>query len=204
MVVPKEEADALRRCVAILAPSYSPLERKNMSVNIEKHIRGKGATLLCLRFTQFATLFFPNNPQRAEALASQMQQAYESGELTTVIPASKQGALINDLIVWPDCPPIPSNSPLRYWFPESMYETEEVESEKRKHVPKQRKQELAILDWLKEKYGNPKELPKPPKGKAGPRAAAWDAMKPETGLFQSKNTFEKAWDRLRASKEIQD
>lgn len=73
-----------------------------------------------------------------------------------------------------------------------------------KHTPKQRLQEMAILEWLRNEYGDAKALPKPQQGKSGPKAAAWMALVKNKTVFQSRSVFDKAWDRLRASEDIQD
>lgn len=82
--------------------------------------------------------------------------------------------------------------------------TDKPQAAPAKHIPKQRQQENVILDWLRENCGDPKSLPKSPNGKRGPKAAAWDALQSNNGLFQSRGVFDGAWERLRADKEIQD
>jgi hypothetical protein len=83
-------------------------------------------------------------------------------------------------------------------------ESETVDVNPSRHMPKQQLQEKKILEWLRAKYGNPKHLPIPPQGKPGPKSAAWKALEGHKSVFPSKGTFDKAWDRLRASGEIQD
>jgi hypothetical protein len=116
MTLPKEEADALRRCLALLAPLHSVDERRTMAFNIERRISGQGAALLAFKFTQLAFLCSPNDPELASKLVEQMQTAADAGKLVTRIPPIEKGAFISDLAAWADCPPIPEQSPLRYWL----------------------------------------------------------------------------------------
>jgi len=117
MTVPKEEGDALRHILTILAPLHGKHERRTMALNIEQHIAGKSTGMLCFRFTQIASLFYPSNQEKANALAIQMQAAADTGELATILPKSERGAMFSDLAVWSDCPPLDADSPLRYWLP---------------------------------------------------------------------------------------
>ena len=116
MTLAKEEADALRRCLALLTPQHPVDERRTMAMNIERRISGQGTALLAFKFTQLAFLCSPSDPERASELAAQMQMAADAGELVTSIPPQEKGAFISDLAAWPDCPPIPEESPLRFWL----------------------------------------------------------------------------------------
>lgn len=69
---------------------------------------------------------------------------------------------------------------------------------------RQRAQEQAILLQLGKLGIDPRALPRPSRGKAGAKAAARSVLLKNTAVFQSKKTFELAWERLRASGEIQD
>ena len=88
-----------------------------MALGIEKRISGQETALLALRYVQIAALFYPSNAKKAHEFAQQLQAAADSGELATAIYPEHKGALISDLAAWPDCPPIPEESPLRYWLP---------------------------------------------------------------------------------------
>jgi hypothetical protein len=122
MPLPKDEADALRHCAAIHSEQHSPRERQIMAVNVAQRISGANSSHLCFRFKQVATLFYPKSAERAAAFLTQMEEANSRGELVTQIPASEKGLFIDDLIVWKDCPPVPFDSPLRYWFPVTAHE----------------------------------------------------------------------------------
>lgn len=116
MTLSKEEADALRRCIAILAPISPAHERRTMALNVETRISGKATGLLAFRFTHLATLFHPSDTKKAQELAQKMQAAADAGEIATIMPPHEKGAFVSDLAAWPDCPPIPEESPLRYWL----------------------------------------------------------------------------------------
>ncbi len=117
MTLPKEEADALRRCLSILAPMHPAHERRTMALGIEKRISGQETALLALRYVQIAALFYPSEAKKAHEFTQQLQAAADNGELVTAISPEQKGALISDLAAWPGCPPIPEESPLRYWLP---------------------------------------------------------------------------------------
>jgi hypothetical protein len=65
-------------------------------------------------------------------------------------------------------------------------------------------QERTILAWLAANGLQARELPKPPAGKSGAKLAAWTELRNERTIFGSKGTFDKAWERLRASRLIAD
>lgn len=73
-----------------------------------------------------------------------------------------------------------------------------------KIIPVSKQQEFAILSWLKAKNINPKDLPKPDKGKSGVKKLCREELLKQTKLFSSSNVFDKAWERLRKDLEIQD
>lgn len=122
MPLPKDEADALRHCAAVLAKHHSPREREIMALNLAQRISGHNNSHLCFRFKQVAALFYPNSPQRAAAFFAQMEGAHNRGELVTKVPSNEKGVFVDDLILWRDCPPVPLDSPLRYWFPVAAHE----------------------------------------------------------------------------------
>jgi len=71
-------------------------------------------------------------------------------------------------------------------------------------IQKSALQEQTILTWLAANDWHARELPKPPAGKSGAKLAAWTALRNERAIFGSKGTFDKAWERLRASRLIAD
>lgn len=65
-------------------------------------------------------------------------------------------------------------------------------------------QEDAILLAIANKGYDPQSLPKWQPGKAGVKSEIWSVLQERTGIFQSKGTFDKAWERLRADERIVD
>ncbi len=118
MHIQKEEAEALRRIPAILAPRLSPEERKNMARKIEARISGTHTSIIAFRYWQIAALCHPGNPEKAQEMESQIVAAVDSGELLPSIDdRSLKGLFLSDLSAWPECPPIAEDSPLRVWLP---------------------------------------------------------------------------------------
>jgi hypothetical protein len=111
-----EEARALRRCFAIIAPQIPPADRALASLKIEQQINGTQCDPRPYRFNQLGTLFYPNDAEKAATLAEQMAVAHARGDLVTTMPAGQRGAFITDLAAWPDCPPVPPDSPLVCWL----------------------------------------------------------------------------------------
>ena len=121
MSLSKESADALRQCLRILAPHYEPGVRRTMAGQVESHIT-EGKWVPAWHLKDIARLFYPNDQQRVAAMESQILAAMESKELQST--PKNQSFLASDLAAWIDCPPVPKDSPLRYWLPEWMLETE--------------------------------------------------------------------------------
>lgn len=126
MSLSKESADAFRQCLRILAPFRGPEERRTMARNAEAYI-AKGEWIKVFRLEDIATLFYPNDTVRAEAMKSKMLTAMESGDLQSNI-TEKKAFFASELAAWPECPPVPNNSPLRFWLPEWMQEKERAAS----------------------------------------------------------------------------
>jgi hypothetical protein len=72
---------------------------------------------------------------------------------------------------------------------------------KQKPRMRMREQEAAILETIRKFGYDPQRLPKNDEGKSGVKARVCDALK-ASPLFEAKTAFNKAWDRLRANKEI--
>lgn len=68
---------------------------------------------------------------------------------------------------------------------------------------RQREQEAAIIAWLESNDYDPKNLPARENGQGTPKALVRAALD-GTGLFKGRTTFDKAWDRLRAGKEVKE
>ena len=118
MHIQKEEAEALRRILAILAPRLSHEERQIMARNLEARISGTHTSIIAFRYWQIAALCHPGNPEKAQEMESQIVAAVDSGELLPSIDdRSLKGLFLSDLSAWPECPPIAEDSPLRVWLP---------------------------------------------------------------------------------------
>lgn len=117
MPVPEGEAEALRRCLSILASRAEPHERMNMAHRVEQRISGKDTSTLVYTFRHLAALFYPSNEEKAKRLEAALQAARAANELTSMMPADQGRITMSDLAIWPNCPPLPADSPLRYWLP---------------------------------------------------------------------------------------
>lgn len=117
MPVPEAEAEALRRCLPILARGAAPNERITMARSIDKRISGQETTALAFRFQQLAALFYPSDSTRAQTFEVALRTAREANDLVSLLPLGQGGVFLSDLAAWPNCPPIPADSPLKYWLP---------------------------------------------------------------------------------------
>lgn len=63
-------------------------------------------------------------------------------------------------------------------------------------------QEEAILRAIQDRGHDPKALPARRNSQKWVKSEVWDVLKSEKSIFQSKSTFDKAWERLRADKRI--
>jgi hypothetical protein len=87
---------------------------------------------------------------------------------------------------------------------DTEYDEDDSESELRTPYPRQRAQEDFILDQIRLKGIDPLHFPVPEQGKPGIKADIRQEALQKRQLFQSVRVFEKAWERLRASKQIKD
>lgn len=73
-----------------------------------------------------------------------------------------------------------------------------------KPIQRHRAQEMTILDAFRNSHINPKELVKHSAGKKDIKHAIWIGLEKRTDLFGSRLVFDKAWQRLRNYREIQE
>jgi len=121
----KNEIDAMRECVRILAPTRTQDERATMARNCEAYI-AQCKWIPAFTLEQIPILFYPRAPDKARAMLDVMQRACKSGELAG-IPKTHGGNLgffASHLAAWPGCPAVPADSPLRFWLPAFMQATE--------------------------------------------------------------------------------
>jgi hypothetical protein len=128
MSLPRDGADALRECARILARWISPAERATMALNVEARVKSGDWTPV-FRLPHVAALFYPKDDRRAAELLVIMERAREAGTFPSALPASEQAVTMSDLAAWIECPPVPADSPLRYWLPQSMHESPQDESD---------------------------------------------------------------------------
>lgn len=118
MPLTTDEANALRHCARILAPYYTSERRGVMISGVEDFIqRGKWPRWY---MKDIARLFYPHDREQEAHMESLMLAAMEAKELSGI--GESVGA--TDLAAWISCPPVPKNSPLRFWLPEFMHETD--------------------------------------------------------------------------------
>lgn len=115
--VPEGEAHALRQCLTILGRQATPSERQTMASNTNRRISGADTSTLTFSLRQVSLLFYPANDAEARRLENLMRRARDANKLTCSLPIERGGITFSDLAVWPDCPPVPQDSPLRYWLP---------------------------------------------------------------------------------------
>lgn len=121
--MPRDGADALRECARILARWLSPAERATMALNVEARIKSGDWTPV-FRLPHVAALFYPEDDRRAAELLAIMERARETGAFPSALPLSERGATMSDIAAWVECPPVPADSPLRYWLPQTMHGAE--------------------------------------------------------------------------------
>lgn len=197
MSLTKESADAFRQCLRIIAPHYEPSVRRTQVLNVESYI-AKGEWIPAWHLKDIARLFYPNDPQRVGAMEAQMLAAMESKELQS--SPNNQAFLSGDLVAWIDCPPVPKDSPLRFWLPEWMQESKmpATPSKKEKPILQQQFQEQEIMRVIRDLSYDPKNLPIQEPGKPGVKSEV------RRMLSFSPGVFNKAWERLRGNRDIQD
>ena len=118
MTLPKEQIDAMRECLQILSPLHAPTMRQKMALNTDSFIQ-KGTWFDAFELEHIPLLFYPSDSVKATAMLEAMENAYKSGELQGG-ERFKRRFTPSQLAAWADCPPVPANSPLRFWLPAFM------------------------------------------------------------------------------------
>lgn len=145
-----EELQALRRVAQILARVATPIERQNIARRVAQKVKGDDSEL-ALSLPHAAALFWPGDAERTAQVLAQIVQAFDAGELGGFVPREHRHILFTDLTVWPDCPPMAADSPLRYWVPDAPEEAPQAAAlGTGKRWPPERLRELA--DY-REKHG---------------------------------------------------
>lgn len=113
-----EELQALRRVAQILARVATPIERQNIARRVAQKTKGDDSEI-ALSLPHAAALFWPGDTEKTAEVLRQITLAFDAGELGGFIPREHRHILFTDLTVWPDCPPMAADSPLRYWVPDA-------------------------------------------------------------------------------------
>lgn len=113
-----DEIHALRRMAQVLARVATPIERQNIARRVAQKTKGDDSEL-ALSLAHAAALFWPGDTEKTADVLNQITRAFEAGELGGFIPREHRHILFTDLTVWPDCPPMAADSPLRYWVPDA-------------------------------------------------------------------------------------
>lgn len=104
------------RAAALLAQGKPSAERERIIRNAEQYIQG-GSWIPAITADQFPLLFYPSNADLQVALGAAIHAAQEAGDLKKPSASEPQGLLPLQWATWPGLPPIPPDSPLRYWLP---------------------------------------------------------------------------------------
>lgn len=113
-----DEIQALRRMAQVLARVATPLERQNIARRVAQKAKGDDSEL-ALTLAHAAALFWPGDDEKTAEVLQQITLAFDAGELGGFIPREHRHILFTDLTVWPDCPPMAADSPLRFWVPDA-------------------------------------------------------------------------------------
>lgn len=113
-----DEIQALRRMAQVLARVATPLERQNIARRVAQKTKGDDSEL-ALTLAHAAALFWPGDAEKTAEVLQQITLAFDAGELGGFIPREHRHILFTDLTVWPDCPPMAADSPLRFWVPDA-------------------------------------------------------------------------------------
>ena len=112
------ELEALRSVAQILARVATPIERQNIARRVAQKTKGDDSEI-ALSLPHAAALFWPGDTEKTAEVLRQITLAFDAGELGGFIPREHRHILFTDLTVWPDCPPMAADSPLRYWVPDA-------------------------------------------------------------------------------------
>ena len=128
MSLSKEEVDALRQCYQIISAHRKQWEKESFSEVIDDHIKN-GTWFLSLNIKDIGRLYYPNDEVRANNISLELMAALCEGKLLQKIPRpffdrEWPSCTPTHLAGWKECPPVPKDSPLRYWLPEYMQEAE--------------------------------------------------------------------------------
>ena len=112
------ELEALRSVAQILARVATPIERQNIARRVAQKTKGDDSEI-ALSLPHAAALFWPGDAEKTAEVLRQITLAFDAGELGGFLPREHRHILFTELTVWPDCPPMAADSPLRHWVPDA-------------------------------------------------------------------------------------
>ena len=112
------ELEALRSVAQILARVATPIERQNIARRVAQKTKGDDSEI-ALSLPHAAALFWPGDAGKPAEVPRQITLAVDAGELGGCLPREHRHILFTELTVWPDCPPMAADSPLRHWVPDA-------------------------------------------------------------------------------------
>ena len=112
------ELEALRSVAQILARVATPIERQNIARRVAQKTKGNDSEI-ALSLPHAAALFWPGDAEKTAEVLRQITLAFDAGELGGFLPREHRHILFTELTVWPDCPPMAADSPLRHWVPDA-------------------------------------------------------------------------------------
>ena len=112
------ELEALRSVAQILARVATPIERPNIARRVAQKTKGDYSEI-ALSLPHAAALFWPGDAEKTAEVLRQITLAFDAGELGGFLPREHRHILFTELTVWPDCPPMAADSPLRHWVPDA-------------------------------------------------------------------------------------
>ena len=112
------ELEALRSVAQILARVATPIERQNIARRVAQKTKGDYSEI-ALSLPHAAALFWPGDAEKTAEVLRQITLAFDAGELGGFLPREHRHILFTELTVWPDCPPMAADSPLRHWVPDA-------------------------------------------------------------------------------------
>ena len=112
------ELEALRSVAQILARVATSIERQNIARRVAQKTKGDDSEI-ALSLPHAAALFWPGDAEKTAEVLRQITLAFDAGELGGFLPREHRHILFTELTVWPDCPPMAADSPLRHWVPDA-------------------------------------------------------------------------------------
>ena len=166
------ELEALRSVAQILARVATPIERQNIARRVAQKTKGDDSEI-ALSLPHAAALFWPGDAEKTAEVLRQITLAFDAGELGGFLPREHRHILFTELTVWPDCPPMAADSPLRHWVPDAPAKPQAAPVVNTKAKPRTwwEISSAYIVEVMQAgQYATAKELYRALEAKAGPNA----------------------------------